>query len=328
MIDPARNEIMSVLPQRSHKSRNISWAVMAGLIAAAFVWSHWAIVRDLFAFWQDNQDYSSGQFVPLLALYVVWSNRTVLARLPLGMCWMGLALFVVGQCVRFYGIYDMYGSLQRYSLVLSAIGVAWFLLGTPFVLRFKWVLLLLFLAIPLPGRIHNAVSIPLQDFATRSAVFGLELIGQLVVCEGNVLRVSEQNTVAVAEACNGLRMLNAFIVVAVALAFLVQRPRWQKAWVVGSAIPIAVLSNTIRLVVTVLLFEYVGSKTAEQFFHDFAGVTMMPLAVAAIILELKLLNWIAGGTGDVKHRCELRRVQPIPCRSKAGSMSVVVVESK
>ena len=274
-----------------------SGRILTGLaLLGCFVWSYWPTIRDLFAFWQANEDYSSGQFVPLIALYLLWGKRTQLAELPVRTSGWGLGLLLVAQLIRFYGIYDLYGSLERYSLILTIIGTTWFILGTRCVLRLKWILLFLFLAIPLPNRVHSAVSLPLQDFATRSAVFGLELIGHLVVREGNVLRMSDQNTVAVAEACSGLRMLNAFAVVCVAMAFIVRRPLGQKALLVFSAVPIAVFSNTVRLVATVLLFEYAGSQTAERFFHDFAGITMMPFAIAALVLELKLLSWLRGNS--------------------------------
>lgn len=265
---------------------------IAVAVATAFVWSYWPTVRDLVAFWQANEDYSSGQFVPLVGTYVLWSRRRELARTELTSCWAGFALLVAAQGLRFYGVYDMYGSLERYSVVLGAIGLAWFMLGTAFVLRFKWVLLFLFLTMPFPGRIHTAFSLPLQEFATSSAVFGLEMLGQLVVREGNVLRICDQSSVAVAEACNGLRMLNAFIVVCAALAFVIRRPLWQKAFVVASSVVIAILCNTLRLIVTVLLFKYLGSETAERFFHDFAGLMMMPLAIVIVVGELKLLDWL------------------------------------
>jgi exosortase len=267
-----------------------TWAGIA--LVGLFVWSYWPTLRDLFAFWQDNQDYSAGQFVPLIVGYMMWSRRRDLARVPVKTSWAGLVLLAMAQAIRFYGIYDLYGSLERLSVVLSIVGIVWFLLGTAFLLRTKWVLVFLLAAVPLPGRIHNAVAVPLQDFATRSAVFGLELLGRLVVREGNVLRIGEQQTVAVAEACSGLRMLNAFVVVCTALSFLIRRPLWKKGFVVLSAIPIAVAANTVRLVATVLLFEYASSETAEKFFHDFAGIVMMPFAVAAVMLELKLLDWL------------------------------------
>ncbi|MBN1491103.1 MAG: exosortase/archaeosortase family protein [Phycisphaerae bacterium] len=282
--------------ERAAPEMRPSFSLGGGGIAVALVlaWSYWPTLADLWAFWSDNLDYASGQFVPLVVIYVIWSRRGELAKLSWSTCWFGLGLLVFAQLVRFYGIYDMYGSLERYSMVLSVLGILWFLFGTGFLWKFRWAMLFLFLTVPLPGRIHSAVSLPLQDFATRSAVVGLELLGFLVVREGNVLRVSEASVVAVAEACSGLRMLNAFALVCVTLSFVAHRPVWQKVGVVLSCIPIAVFSNTVRLVVTVLLFEHAHGELAQRLSHDWAGIAMMPFAVAVAIGELKLFGWLSG----------------------------------
>jgi len=157
-------------------------------------------------------------------------------------------------------------------------------------LRSFWVLLFLFLMVPLPGRLHNTISGPLQSFATQGAVFMLEVIGIAVNRQGNVISLGQNTTLAVEEACSGLRMLTAFIVVTAAMAFLVKRPAWQKAVLLASSVPIAVACNIVRLCVTAVLYMHTDSKTAEKFFHDFAGLTMMPIAVFLLLGELWLLN--------------------------------------
>lgn len=53
---------------------------------------------------------------------------------------------------------------------------------------------------------------------------------------------------------------------------------------------VAILTNTVRLVVTVVLYDLVSSSIADKFFHDFAGLTMMPLAVVMLAGELWLMR--------------------------------------
>ena len=150
--------------------------------------------------------------------------------------------------------------------------------------------LFLFLMVPLPGKIHNLISGPLQTHATTGAVYWLELLGNTVTREGNVMVLNGTVPIAVAEACSGLRMLTAFVVVGSVLAYSIRRPRWQKAMLVISTVPIAIACNLVRLVTTAMLFLHVGSEAAERFFHDFAGVTMMPLAIALLLAELWIFS--------------------------------------
>jgi exosortase len=269
----------------------LRWAAGLALLAAGG-WSYRPTLTDLVDFWRQNSDYSAGGLVPLVAICLIWGDRRALRKLPAGVCWWGLAVLLLSQAIRLAGLFYMFGSLERYSLVLAVAGVCLFVFGYPVTRRLVWVLLFLLLMVPLPERVHNHLAIPLQDVATSSSVFCLELLGFLVTRQGHVLQLSERTTVAVAEACSGLRMLTAFVVVAATLAFLVHQSPWKKFIVLISSIPVAILANTLRLVITVLLYEWASNETAEKFFHDFAGLTMMPLAVVVLVLELRLLRWI------------------------------------
>lgn len=269
------------------------WLVIS-LLGAALLWSYWPTLLELWAVWQSNDDYSVGQLVPFVTAYVIWSRRKELKRGAghRSWWWWGLAALVTAQFVRFVGIYYNYVSLERYSMVLSVWSLFLILLPAAAIRGVRLPLVFLLLMVPLPGRVHDAVTLPLQEFATRSAMFVLQLFGFWVRREGNVIQLNDETLVAVAEACNGLRMLTAFVVVAAALAMLVNRPVWQKAIVTLSSVPVAIIANTVRLVATVLLIHLMGSTAADTFFHDFAGLVMMPVAIIILLGELALLRWL------------------------------------
>ena len=144
--------------------------------------------------------------------------------------------------------------------------------------------------VPLPGRIHNMVSGPLQNIATTGSVFLLETFGANVNQQGNVVTLNGHTTMAVEEACSGLRMLTAFIIVAAFIAYMVKRSRFQKAVLLLSSIPVAIMCNILRLCITAVLFMLASTEIAEKFFHDFAGFAMMPIAVMLMFGELWLMN--------------------------------------
>lgn len=262
--------------------------VLGGALAA----SYWGLIRDLIREWSNDENYSVGMLVPFAAIYLAWQDRARLARLPLRPCWWGVALILAAQAVRMFGLMTMYESVERYSLVLTIAGVVLLVAGWRIFRAEIWVLAFLFLMVPLPGRIHNTISGPLQGVATSGAVFVLELVGVSVVREGHTLLLNGNVHVAVAEACSGLRMLTAFVVVAWVLAYIIHRSPWQKAVVVVSSIPVAILCNIVRLVITAMLFMVTTAEFAEQFFHDFAGLTMMPLAILLLLGELWVMSQI------------------------------------
>lgn len=181
-------------------------------------------------------------------------------------------------------------SVQRYSLVLTVAGLVLMVAGWQVFRRVFWILLFLFLMFPLPGRVHNLISGPLQRLATSWAVVLLEAFGTSVSQQGNIVMLNESTPIAVAEACSGLRMLTAFIIVAAFIAYMVKRPRWQKAILLISSIPIAVICNIVRIFVTAMLMLYINAEVGQKFFHDFAGLVMMPAAVLLLFGELWLMD--------------------------------------
>ncbi|NLX07232.1 MAG: exosortase/archaeosortase family protein [Phycisphaerae bacterium] len=263
------------------KSKSRIWPAFAVSVSvlAAVVWQYWPTALELVAVWRTNQDYSIGQLVPLAALWLLWHKRTDLRRCAIRPCGWGLALIVLAEAAWCLGLVFDYGSAMRYALVLAICGVVLTLTGPRVFNEVKWILLFLFLMVPLPHYAHDAISNPLQTVATRGAVFFLELGGVMVSREGNVIVLANNVRLGVVEACSGLRMLTAFFVVAAVFVYVCDRRRWQKMILLGSSVLIAVAGNLIRLVVTALLYLHAESKTAEVFFHDFAGWMMMPLAL-------------------------------------------------
>jgi exosortase/archaeosortase family protein len=85
-------------------------------------------------------------------------------------------------------------------------------------------------------------------------------------------------------------MLMAFVVVAGFVAFMVDRSKKLKLVLLLSSMPLAVLCNIIRICLTALMMIGVSQEFAEKFFHDFAGLVMMPAAVLLLFGELWLLD--------------------------------------
>ena len=263
-------------------------AILAALLVC-LLWSYWPTIADLRAFWAVNEDYSVGQLVPFVAVYLAWRCCRRVEFGALRPCWWGLAVIGVAQAGRFFGVYFFYVSIERYCLVLAIAGVVLLVLGAAMFRRLLWVLVFLLLMVPLPRQVHEAVSLPLQTVASASAAFVLEMLGFVIVREGNALRLDDQAVVAVTEACNGLRMLTAFVFVAAVLAFLIRRPPWQRATILASSIPIAIVTNAIRLVVTSVCVAVTGDASIDEMVHNYAGLAMMPVAVLALAGELWLL---------------------------------------
>ncbi len=260
------------------------------LVLVAFLYCCWPNIIDLMHVWRSSDEYSSGLLVPFLAAYALWARRDDLLKYPRkpSLRW-GLSALVFAQALRFLGLLFMYGSAERLSIILTVAALVLLLFGWEFSKRVSTVLLFLLLMAPLPNRVQLAIAQPLQDWATRSAVFMLEILSYEAVREGNIINIGD-TSVAVAEACNGLRMITSFFVIGGLIVLLVKRAWWEKLIVLASCLPTALLCNTIRLTVTSIALTVLKGDDWKQIFHDFGGYAMMPLALLAVVGELWLLK--------------------------------------
>jgi exosortase len=265
--------------------------LVAALAAGCFLWASWSTLAALAERWANSPQYSHGFLVPAFALAVLWFRREHLKPDRLRVSSWGLPLLLAGGALRLAGAYFYYPALDGLSLLPSLAGL-FVLLGGWHALRWAWpALAFLLFMLPLPFVVEGAMAHPLQRFATLASVYALQTAGFPAVAEGNIV-VLNDSRIGVVEACNGLGMLVVFFALATALAFVIKRPLWEKVLLAASAVPVALVANVARITTTAVLSETVGKEFAQAVFHDWGGWLMMPLALALLWLEQRLLAWL------------------------------------
>ena len=147
----------------------------------------------------------------------------------------------------------------------------------------------LFFMIPIPYSAETALSHPLQRIATQLSCAALQVLGQPAFAEGNVILLGPHE-LEVAQACSGLRLFMSVVALAYCYVVLVRRSVWEKAFLVAMVAPIAIVSNSLRIVVTGLLYQYATSDVGKKFAHDFAGWAMIPVAACLFGVVLWYLS--------------------------------------
>src|SRR5262249_17993443 len=150
---------------------------------------------------------------------------------------------------------------------------------------------------PLPSFLDTRLLAPLQKMATTASTYVLQTMGIPSYSEGNRIVIGEVQ-LGVVEACSGLRMLTIFIALSFAIVLVTDRPFWERVVIVLSSIPIAVVSNIVRIVVTAILYLTVGGEWVDEVFHDLDGYLMMPLALGLLYLEFQILSHLLIDEGD------------------------------
>lgn len=231
--------------------------------------------------------------VPVVGLYYLYVNREQLLKEPVRTAWSGLAVMFLGILLSAYGIYPGRNDfVWDFGMVVTLFGVVLFLCGWR-VMRVAWFpVLFLVCALPWPGLVYSKVAMPLQNLAAWVAVEVLQVTGVVAHQSGTKIFIGSPTgsvrALNVAEACAGMRSLMTFISVGAAVAFLSNRPMWQKVIITASAVPIAISCNVMRVSGQGLLDTYVNPSWSEGFAHGFAGMVML---VPGFFLIL-LVGWV------------------------------------
>jgi exosortase len=289
---------MSTIAQALETSRRSrEWILWPGILAGLTVILYAPVLKNLVADWWNNPDYGHGFLVPVFSGYVLWREREKWLNTEIKPSNFGL-LVMLGAVVILLG-----GSLgaelftTRISLLILLAGMILFLAGWKMLRAVSLPLAFLILMIPLPVLIYNQITFPLQLLASRFATFWLELVRVPVLREGNVL-ILPNYSLEVVEACSGIRSLMTLLTLAIAYGYLVERRRWVRYALAILMVPIAIVSNAIRIMGTGVLTFHFGPKAAEGFFHEFSGWIIF---LAALVLMF-FCHWILRHIGKGRER--------------------------
>jgi exosortase len=269
----------------SLKSRGtLAWSIV---LACLLIFLYRSALEALVSDWWTDSDYGHGFFIPVFSLYVLWCQRDRWMKTELKPSNFGLPVMLGGVGLFLVGSLGAELFTTRFSLLVLLAGMILFLAGWKMLRAVSFPLSFLILMIPLPTIIYNQITFPLQLFASRFATFWLDIVGVPVLRDGNVLRLSNYS-LEVVEACSGIRSLMTLISLAIIYGFLVEPRRWVRYTLVVLMVPIAVVSNALRIVGAGMMAHRFGPAAAEGFLHEFSGWVIF---LAALVLLLGC-HWI------------------------------------
>lgn len=247
----------------------LRWLLVLLPIAAAWLF----VFRDEFPLLYvhlNNEDFSYGFLVPLVAVYFAWQHRQRIAADLGGRTWPGyLGLCAAGGLL----VVGRIGSLETLiflAMWLSVASITFVLLGARPMPRLSFPLLILLFTIPPPPFVEQVMSFNLRLMSSALASEMLELLSVPVFREGNIIDLGSIR-LQVVDACSGLRYFLPTLFMSLLVGkFFNKRPLVRVLLFLSSA-PISIGFNAVRITMTGILVRYVSPALAEGFFHDFQG---------------------------------------------------------
>lgn len=252
-------------------------------LCALFVWVYGPTISDLRAVWDREPDYSHGYLVIPMAVGLAVMRRRSCPASDGAVAWKGFLVIAAACCMKVAGHLLFLNFLDGWSMPVWIIGCIWIFFGGRSALWAAPAFGFLFFAVPLPFRVEQLFSLPLQRVATIWSSWVLQCLSLPAIAEGNTILLGNSR-LEVQQACSGLRTISGMIALAYVLCVLLPRPWWKKALLVCCTLPVAMISNTLRIVATGLVIYGTDDVAWHNSAHDWSGRLMIPVAACLFFL--------------------------------------------
>ena len=249
----------------------------------------WMAVR-----WQDRAsfgaDYSHGWLIPFVSLGALWFRRNELLAAPKSTARRAWLFVAAALLLHWVGARIQQPRVSLFSLILLLWSIPLYLYGWPFARQLIFPCSYLIFCIPL--NFMSAFAFPLRMFAAKTATAFLNGVGIAAARSGSAIYSAAGGGFSfdIADACSGLRSLLAMMALGAAYAVFTQ-PTALKKWALFLlSIPIAVLSNVVRIVTIGIVAQIFGQQRALTVYHDYSGYLLFSAATLMVIGAGRLLQ--------------------------------------
>lgn len=269
------------------KSLNLAKALLYGLLITGLYHS---ALSQMIGRWHKPA-YNYCYIMPLVVLYLIWQKRANLATLPAVSSWKGIISFIIGLVFFWFGELGGEYFTLYFSFWLVVVGLCWMQLGWQKMKLIAFALFMTLTMFPLPDFFYNKISIKLQLISSQWSATFMQFYGMSVYREGNIIDLGFTQ-LQVADACSGLHSLISLVVLGILLAYLFKTAFWKRAVLLVSTVPISIITNSLRISLTGILYEVWGARVAEGFFHGFSGWFIFMLSLGVLLVEMWILKKI------------------------------------
>jgi exosortase D (VPLPA-CTERM-specific) len=229
-----------------------------------------------------DPDYSHGMLVPAISLYLLWARLPRLRQEVAAPTWWGVPLLAVG-CLAF--LVATVGAMSKIvpwlGTIFALTGLIWSVFGHRVMLLCAAPLLMLLLMLPITPYYLIMLTVTLQLVSSEIAAFFLSSVGIPVYLDGNIIDLGGYQLM-VAEACSGLRYLLPLLCLAAILAYLVRGGWALRLAIILVTVPITVVLNSLRIMLTGLFVEFGYPELADGTMHLIEGWLIFLVALLTV----------------------------------------------
>ncbi len=236
---------------------------------------------------QQSWSIEAGAHGPIVLATGLWllfqSRADILAGArPLAWPWLVLALvpvtvgYILGRALDLLAIEAL--ALYGFFLIAAARFI-----GLGGIWRNAFPFFYLAFLIPPPGWVLDMLTSPLREWISYVATGLLSQLDYPVAREGVVIYIA-QYQLLVEDACSGINSLVGLTSISLFYIYILHRANWRHTLLLLLAvIPIAVVSNLLRVLILILLTYYAGDAVAQGFLHNAAGILLFAISLSLVV---------------------------------------------
>lgn len=234
--------------------------------------------------WQTEQE-GHGPFLIAAAVWFAAGKRNELRSAEFTPApWLGWPILLVGLVLLYAGRALEIIWLDTLSIMPILTGLIFMIGGWPIFRILAFPIFLLFFAVPPPGWLLDAATLPLKAMISDVVTRLLYALDYPIAQNGVVIMIGPYQLL-VKDACAGMNSIFALSAIGIIYVYIMRYDSWWRNVVLLlSILPITIAANFLRVVLLVLIAYHLGTSAVEGWLHDVTGVSLFAAAFAIIVL--------------------------------------------
>ncbi|HUU10188.1 MAG TPA: EpsI family protein [Phycisphaerae bacterium] len=281
-------------------SRWMPWLMLGAGLAAAYALNFYEMWVRWFPAWrrtnlglydrimEGESYYTHGPLVPvvslIIAILLIRHTRIQVRRSPV----LGTVVLVGSLLLHLVACLARVNFASGFSLIGVLAGLVLLLWGRTALGRLWFPIAFLVFMVPLPEVSIAQLNFRLKMVAADTGVRLANLIGIVAERSGNQVFLEGDKQLVIANVCNGLRTLISLLAFGAIYTYVCKLRGLWRIGLFAMAVPVAVTSNSLRILGLIFVADVWDTRTATGAFHDISGL-MIYLVAFALMFSLERL---------------------------------------
>jgi exosortase A len=265
---------------------------LAALSLGCFIYSYHGTFFWLYErYTNPDSHYSHGFLIPFISGYLIWKKREQLKSIPASSSITGLALMALALLIHIGSIWTHTFFTSGFSILLLFVGFCLYVYGVEFTKTISFPLAYLLFMFPLPMAAISAFSFPLKLLVAKLGEKSMQMVGIDLYKEGAIIHLTN-TSLTIGDPCSGIRSIISLLALGALMAYLSKISVKKKIILFLSAIPIAIVTNVLRVCALILIANFMGGEWAspEHWFHMASGMGVFVVSMLLLLLGLRVLE--------------------------------------